>query len=219
MFAAAALALLLPTARADVATPPPNGKRFTTHAVEVKGLPDDMVLLAVDAGDPVSKVVVFHKDGKQALERGGRNRGGGLGKPRIVAMSRTAHAAWDDKARKEVARQQEACAKRGEGCAHISRFVPRIPAPSPVVDCGVTVDLQLEAPENGPDSFVQTITVKEATAGACTVEDGGVVGMKDGEPVKSGGCATVGGAASAAIGLAVLLGLARRRDKADDQQA
>jgi hypothetical protein len=211
VLAALALSVLLPAARADVATPPPEGTRFTTHALAVSGLPDGMVLLALDSGDPVSKVVAFESDGEKNLERGGRNRGGGLGKPHLVTMTADAYKAWDAAARAEVGRQQEACASRGEGCAHISRFEPRIPAPKAIVDCGVTVDLKLEAPERGPESFRQTVQVKTATAAACVLEDEGVVGLKNGEPVDEGGCATAGGAAGAAVGLAMLLGLARRR--------
>ncbi len=150
---------------ADIAPRPPAGERFVAHHLEVKGLPKGRVLLVADDGDIVSRVVSFEADGNRQLQSG-RDRGARLGAAKLWSMSSADFAAWQTRASAEVAQQREDCAN-GKGCAHISRFVPKMPAPAPRVDCGASVDLHLKGPASGPATWTDVVRVKGMTDTTC----------------------------------------------------
>jgi hypothetical protein len=205
----------LSIAHADIAIPPPDGERFVKHDLEVVGLEahPEVVLIALDGGDTVSGYRAFRPGGeaRQTLARGGNNRGGGISAPSVKMLPKAAFEAWEKKSRADVAAQREACASSGEGCAHISRFVPRYPAPKDAVDCGFTMTLVTSGPKRGPDTVVDTIALKTASASTCVVDARPRTAELDGKPVEAGGCSTVGGAVSLGAGLAMLGVAARRR--------
>lgn len=207
--------LSLSMAHADIAIPPPDGERFVRHDLEVVGLEahPDVVLIAIDEGSTVHGYRAFRPGGeaRQSLAQGGRNRSGGVSEPSVKMLPKSAFDVWEKEARGAVDAQREACASRGEGCAHISRFVPRYPAPKDAVDCGFKMKLVTHGPERGPDTVIDTIALKTAAAGICVVEARTRTAEKDGEPVEMGGCSTIGGAVSLGAGLAILGVAARRR--------
>lgn len=211
--------LSLSLAHADVAVPPPRGERFVNHDLVVEGMDahPDVVLVVLDAGPTVSAYRSFQKGGerRQTLARGNRSRGGGMSAPTVKMMTRPAFEAWQKEARATVDAQREACAQRGEGCAHISRFVPRYPAPKDALECGFLIDLVTSGPEGGPNTVVDTIALKTAKADRCEVETKGRHAELDGKRIESAGCNTLGGAVSVGAGLAMLgLAMRRRRDDA-----
>jgi len=163
----ALLAWLGASAMADIAPRPPEGERFVVHKLELKGLPEGRVLVVVDDGDTVSRVISIDADGTRQLASG-RERGGRLGAPGLWSMSTTDLAAWKAKADAEVAKQKAAC-REGRGCAHISRFVPDIPAPSPRVDCHIRLELHTHGPASGPDTWTDTVEVVEMTDERCVL--------------------------------------------------
>ena len=125
--------VLLSSAQADLAVEPRQGERFVTHYLEVKGLPDGMVLVVADEGDSVSAVRSITADGTHRLASGDALRGAGMSSPKLWAMSAEQHASWRSAAAEVVAGQERACREEGKGCAHISRFTPSYPAPGPRV--------------------------------------------------------------------------------------
>lgn len=206
--------LSLSLAHADVAIPPPDGQRFVKHDLVVAGLErhPDVVLLAIDAGGTVSGYRAWRAGGeaRQTLAQGGRSRGGGIAAPSVKMLPKAAFDAWEAKSRADVDRQRAACADRGEGCAHISRFVPSYPAPPDTVDCGFPIRLVTSGPKRGPDTVVDTIELQSSADGRCIVSAQPRSAERDGQPVDTGGCSTAGGAVSLGAGLA-LLGVAARR--------
>jgi hypothetical protein len=229
MLATALLSLSI--AHADVAIPPPDGKQFMNHDLVVEGLDahPDVVLVVMDRGDTVTAYRSFAagKDTRQTLAKGNRRRGGGMSAPTVRLMTKPAFEAWQTEARAAVDAQREACSERGEGCAHISRFVGKYPAPKGAVDCGLSLDLVTSGPEGGPNQTVDTIALEAASATRCTVVSKGRHHERDGmrtdapppaEPAVDGAapappsCNTLGGVASVGAGLA-MLGLAMRRRK------
>lgn len=221
--------LTLSIAHADVAIPPPDGKRFMDHDLVVEGLEahPDAVLVVMDRGETVTAYRSFAagKDTRQTLAKGNRRRGGGMSAPTIRLMMRPAFEAWQAEARAAVDAQREACAERGEGCAHISRFVGKYPAPQGAIDCGLSLDLVTSGPQDGPNKTVDTIALEAASATRCTVVSKGrhherdgkrtdapppATPAADGDAPSSPGCSALGGVASVGVGLA-LLGLAMRR--------
>lgn len=212
MIATALLSLSI--AHADVAIPPPADQQFVSHDLVVQGLEahPDAVLLVLDRGATVSAYRAFHAgaETRQTLATGGRNRGGGISAPSLLLMPKAAYEAWQAQAMADVRAQREACSSRGEGCSHISRFVPRYPAPTGTIDCGLSLTLVTTGPERGPDTIVETVALTAATATRCAVEAKGRTAEQDGEPMETGGCSTAGGAVSLGAGLA-LLGLVSRR--------
>lgn len=210
--------LSLSMAHADIAIPPPDRERFVRHDLEVVGLEahPEVVLIAIDEGSTVQGYRAFRPGGeaRQTLAQGGRNRSRGISAPSVKMLPKAAFATWEREARGAVDAQREACASRGEGCVHISRFVPRYPAPKDAVDCGFTIKLVTRGPERGPDTVIDTIALKTAAASTCVVETRPRTAEKDHEPVDMGGCSTIGGAVSLGAGLA-LLGVAARRRKGE----
>jgi hypothetical protein len=213
-----ALLVVLP-ALADVAIPPPKDQIFTSHYLRVddREAHPDFVLLAYDSGETLSthRAWPADREAEQLLARGGRDRGGQLGHPGLHLLPKAAYEAWATATSAEIARQEEACADRGEGCAHISRFAPSYPPPEGATSCGHAIELQRSAPEGSADKRVDVVKIVEASASSCKVEASGTDGAGGDAPsptsAPSSGCATVTSAASLLTGLALLLGLGRRR--------
>ena len=125
--------LMLSVAHADLIVPPPPDTRHIVHQLQLDNVADfpDRVFLAIDADDTVHAHRVFTAQAPtQELGRGGRSRGGGLSKPQIRSLSQAEYKAWAEATGAAIRQQRAACADRGEGCVHISRFTPRIGAGS-----------------------------------------------------------------------------------------
>lgn len=210
------LALCLP-AQADVAVPPPTGKRFLTHALRVDGLEQHpgYVVVAFDGrpGSSIGTHRVFTAEApQQDLAYGGSNRGPALAEPGLHLMKRDAYDAWNTEQSAVVAAQRKACSERGEGCAHISRFVPSYQAPGAVVDCGHRVGLETVGLATGPDTVIDVVTLTAASDSACTVKPVEREREKDGDQVGVTGCSAAAlSATSVLAGLGLLLGMRRRR--------
>jgi hypothetical protein len=200
---------LATAARADIAAEPPMGMQFLSHSARVEGLAahPGYVVLAYDRGDPVSAVVAWTPEGEavQQLAYGGNNRGGGLSAPAVHLMSTAAYAEWRAKATAAVEVQRKACAERGEGCMHISRFVPSLPAPQGAIDCKLAITLETTGSAAGPDALVQVLELTEASATTCVVREKSREYRRRGSIVGPGGCDTAGGTLSVALGLLLVL--------------
>ncbi|MCB9700073.1 MAG: hypothetical protein H6738_25015 [Alphaproteobacteria bacterium] len=205
-------ALWSSVALADIAPTPAVGQRFLTHSVRVTGLTEHpgFVLVAHDAGDTVGTVLAWTGDEVQQLGNGASNRGPRLSHPSFRLMSREAYDAWKTASSAEVSAQREAC-MRGEGCAHISRFVPKITPPTGTVDCATSIDVVTSGPADGPDAVVEPLTVVEASATSCVLKRGETERtLKGAAFTGGGGCDTTGGVLSL-VGALVAAGLFRRR--------
>lgn len=229
------LILLSLSAQADVIQPPPDKERYLTHQLRIEGLDahPDVVIVAHDRAGTISSHRAFSAgDAQQVLGRGARRDGGGLSAPALFLLPRAAHDAWSEGVRAEVARQEEACADRGEGCAHISRFTPSYAPPEGGVDCKQDITLKLTGPEDGPKEVVDVLRLVEASATTCRLEavDQAAAPASPGPsptppeappaPADAStaaaerGCAHVGSAGSLLVGLGLLLGLGRRETMA-----
>lgn len=205
-------------ARADVALEPAAGTRFITHALRLEGLDahPGYVVLAYDDGPELHTHRAFHSGGPatQELGWGGANRGGLLSAPGLHLLPRAAYDAWAASTTATVQAQETACAERGEGCMHISRFVPHYPPPAGAVSCGIRLPLQGSGPADGPDRVEEVLRLEAASDSACTVTRVGPAPSLDGQatPADAGArCDLTGSAASLLAGLGLLLGLGRRR--------
>lgn len=210
--------LLLGLASADLLIPAEMGQVHITHSVRIEGLTPGFVVVAFD-GTPGSEVgthrafTVDHPE--LVIANGGNSRGASLGAPALYAMTVEAHTEWDTARAAEVGRQEQACLN-GEGCAHISRFVPSYATPTAVIPCGLSLEPTGSAPEGSPvertDVFTATVTAE-----ACTVTplappespSGAAPGTTAGATVESADCSTASGPVSVLLGLGLLL-LARR---------
>ena len=154
-------------AHADVAIEPPTGKQFMRHHLSVENMSEHagFAVVVFDAGDTISTYRAFTatSSAKQELGWGGQNRGPSLFQPTARLMSLDAFEAWKAATGAEVDKQREACADRGEGCAHISRFVPRFAPPADTVDCKTRFDLELSGEDGGPDTRIDVVKLTEAT--------------------------------------------------------
>lgn len=225
MSALTALALLLPPAHADVAIEAPEGMLLATHSLRVEGLLDhpDAVILAFDGppGGTVSTHRVYGQGqaSQHVLARGDDRNGSAMGAPSLYAMARPAYETWAAATSAEVERQRQACDERGEGCMHISRFVPSYASPSAVLPCGVQVETVTQGPDSGPDLRIEVykvaaLEIAAPDGGACRLDKVATEQYRQGNPYQpaSGGCsALAGSAASVLAGLSLLLGLGRRR--------
>ena len=161
--------LWVPFSHADLIMEPPDGTQHLRHTLEVKGLPAGRVLVFAADGKEIPGVVAFEADGERELGSG-HSRFHILGsKPRLWSLTTADYAAWKQQAATLTAEQEAACADRGEGCVHISRFQPRLPPPSPAVSCGQPVRLRLEGPADGPSTTRDVLTVQSLTATECAV--------------------------------------------------
>ncbi len=214
------ITLLAAVAHADIAPTPPDGRTFLTHAVRVEGLDrhPGYVVLAYDQTDPVRDVAAWKAGGAPTvtLANGASNRRQAFSAPMFRLLPAEAYAAWRAQADAAVAAQREAC-QRGEGCPHISWFVPKLPPPSGTIDCGLpALTLVTEGPAAGPDSLTSVFTLTEATPTTCVLVEGPREQRKGGTPIPArptGNCDHLGGAASVGAALAVLLLATRRRQK------
>ncbi|MCK6505808.1 hypothetical protein L6R53_20870 [Myxococcota bacterium] len=205
-------------ARADVALEPDPGTRFLTHALRIEGLDahPGYVVLAYDAGAELSTWRAFHAGApaSQELGWGGANRGPRMGAPGLHLLPRAAYDAWLAQTTATIQAQETACAERGEGCMHISRFVPSFPPPVGAVSCGLSLQVQGAGPEDGPDRVEEVLRLEAASDSTCSLARVGQELSREGKPVAAGSgarCDLVGGAASLLAGAGLLLGLGRRR--------
>ena len=214
---------LLSTAHADIAPTPPPSKQFTTYSVRVDGLKagSDMVLVLHDTGETIRGYALFDAEKPEhQLDDGSSSRGGRFSAPGLFAMPRAAFEAYNTASQAEIFRQREAC-MNGEGCAHISRFSPRIAPPTGGVPCGADIQITTTADRGGPDAFTDVFTVTALSADACTLGGPTRVSLKGGEPLGAApsgatvkaetGCATVTAAGGAVWGIAMLLAGWRRQ--------
>ena len=210
--------LLLSAAHADVAPEPPSGEQFTTYSVRVEGLaafPDVVLVVHDKSGGELRGYATLTADKSEAQLGNGRSwRENNIPSPDLFVMPRAAYEAWAQATAAEVARQEEACSERGEGCAHISRFVPHFAAPTGTTPCRATIDITTTAKAGGPDAYVDVFQLKAAAPGTCTVEGPARIALRGGKPVSaSGRCAAVTPGGGLAVLLAALgiTGLRRRR--------
>ena len=156
--------LWLSLAFADLLVPAPEGKVYVTHSVRIEGVPEGKVLLVFDGppGGEVEAMRVYTTTQTQhVVARGSQNRGGSLGEPGVWMMALEDYTPWNTARSEDVAKQEAAC-MNGEGCAHISRFVPTWTMPEALISCNHTLELQTQAaagePEERLDVFAATVT-------------------------------------------------------------
>lgn len=214
--------LLLSTlALADIPPTPPPNQQFVTHTVQPEGLADhpEHVLLLFAKGDTISSYRTFSADNPSFGVEGELLRAG------FSLMKRSDYVMWADQTRDEILRQRTACAERGEGCAHISRFEPSFAPPTAVVDCGMTLALSGTAAMGEPTSHTHSYRLT-AAGETCTMVAAEAAPAPEPDPAtpapapapepaapsgEEAGCATVGAAPlSAVVVVAMLLGLRRR---------
>jgi hypothetical protein len=215
--------LLLGLASADLLIPAELGQVHITHSVRIDGIPPEFVVVAFDGspGGEVGTYRAFTADHPElVIATGGNSRGATLGAPALYGMTAEAYAEWDAVRSAEVARQEEACLN-GEGCAHISRFVPSFATPTAVIPCGLSLEPTGSAPEGSPlqrtDVFTATVTAEACTVTPAAapsdapgdVPAGAAPGTTSGASVESTDCSTAPGPVSVLLGLGLLL-LARR---------
>lgn len=214
---------LIAAARADIAPEPPPDKQFTTYTVQVDGLdrfPGVVLVLHDKGSDTIRAYRSFTAEkSSHMIASGHRSRGNNFSNPDLFAMTAEAYAAWSAETDAEIRRQEAACADRGEGCAHISRFVPKFAPPTGAVACGADIQIRTTAPTGGPSEYTDVFTVTAASAEGCTVSGppapaGAKSATPDDAPSAEGAqrqCAAVTAAGGAVWGLAMLLAGARRR--------
>ncbi len=178
LFSTVALTLLLvTTTKADIAPEPPAGRAFLSHYLKMENLADypGFALLVYDPSPDgkitASRTFKVGKDAEQLLEnqsnwRSARN----FDRPGIWLLSLAQEKAWSKKTGELIAQQREACARRGEGCAHISRFVPKYPPPAEAIDCGVRIDIQTTVAKGQNDRVVDVYRIAKATDKTCQLE-------------------------------------------------
>lgn len=218
-------------ARADVAIEAPSGQRYVRYGLRIEGLDafPEAVILAADPGQEIHAYRAFHAGGETAWDlSGGGGRDRGMGGPALRLTSAATYESWSTTTNALIEAQRQACDERGEGCAHISRFVAHFPPPAGTVDCGVQVQPVVQGPAEGPDHVVDVYKLVEASATTCRLEKVGQEQSRDGKPITakaaptssqgaphSGRCSTLAGsAASVLAGLGLLLGLTRRKGPA-----
>jgi hypothetical protein len=196
--------LLSAIAHADIPPTPPTNREFASNAVMVEGLEGspDFVLLLVPAGTSISAYRAF------TPERSRQDLSDRMLRADFWLMEKAAYEAWSAATSAEIMRQETACAERGEGCAHISRFVPSFSPPTQAIRCGASLDAPSTVPRGEPTSLLHTFRLTAASATACTV----TADTSTPPSVSPGkGCATAGGGVSGlALPLLMLLGLRRR---------
>lgn len=197
--------LLSSLALADIPPTPPPDQAFAQNTVSVAGLEahPDFVLLLYPGGSELRNHQVF------SPERSEQQLSDGLLAAGFWLMPKADHAAWSLETSAEIMRQEVACAERGEGCAHISRFSPRYAPPTGAISCGVILDAPHTVPEGEPTKLRHELTLTAASATACAL----TAAQPEEAPkaVPSGGCATARGGASGAVLLSMLILGWRRR--------
>ncbi|MFT5429711.1 MAG: hypothetical protein ACI9OJ_000383 [Myxococcota bacterium] len=172
------VALLLPmTVLADVAPERDPGKVHVEHHVRVKNLSayPDWVILVHDApqkGD-IRAHLAFTADSEpeQLLVNGRSWRSAArFSKPSLWLVPKKAWQTWKKETATRIAKQREACAQRGEGCAHISRFQPHYPPPKGAVDCNAHIAVVTQRPAAKGKRAVDVFVLNEAKAGICKVD-------------------------------------------------
>jgi hypothetical protein len=207
--------LLSSLALADIPPDLPPGQTPAQNTVSVSGLeahPDFVLLLYSDSTE---------LDSHQTLsaERGELQLGDKLHQAGLWLMTQADYAVWSSATSAEISRQQTACAERGEGCSHISRFTPSYAPPATAISCGVTLDAPQFVPTGEPSLQQHAFTLSAASATACTL-----TGTPSAEAVNSdrpsedgpgaslpGGCATARHGAMGATMLPMLVLGWRRR--------
>lgn len=216
------LTLLVTTlAYADVAPIEPPGKHFVSHSLRVEGMGDHPghVLVVYDAPQDgqISANLAYHSEGQseQVLADGSRSRGNLFSRPTVYLMTRDNYNAWSKISTAEIERQRIACAERGEGCMHISRFVPHYAPPTNAIDCKMQLEAITLLPDSGPDRIVDVFRLKTASADTCLLENQGRESFRNNKPYKARGCSTVHGLAAgiwlASVGFVVVNGRRQRQ--------
>lgn len=223
------LTLLSSLALADVVVPPPDDSRYVSHVLRLDGLQahPGFVFLVYDDGPEISGWRAFSAGGQAEWElmRGGSRLGAAMSQPAVRMLSAAAYESWAAATNAEKERQRAACSERGEGCMHISRFVPRVAPPSGAIDCGLRLSMEATGPADGPEQIVHIATVTAATETSCVVtltgrETSGAPTPASTPPAQVPAttapetrprCATGTGAGSLLLGLVLALGLVSRR--------
>ncbi len=164
---------ILSVALADVLIEPDDGQIHVSHSLQIQGLAEhpDVVVLAFSGkpGSSLSTHRVFTAERDQHQLASGRARSGNIGEAGLYLMSSEDYEAWNTKRGEEVTRQREAC-ERGEGCVHISRFVPDYNAPKAVVSCNLSIPTVTSAPTGSPSKRLDAYRLTTASADSCVLE-------------------------------------------------
>jgi hypothetical protein len=172
------LALVLGLARADLAPRSDEGKEFVRHQLRVEGLDTVEGSVLVLHSKPEEGLISTHRvlssKTVQIVELADGSAQSYLGQeiwsPQAQLMSQADFEAWDTIRRQRVSEQEEAC-MRGEGCAHISRFVPRFSPPSVGIRCAVDLpDIYAEAPFGSPTEVVHLVELSQTGPENCTLK-------------------------------------------------
>ena len=168
--------LMASTAAADVAPPRQKGKVYVTHRVGVTNMADhaDWVLLVYDA--PSKGRIVDHlafasgTETEQTMTEGDSWRSTArYQKPSVWLLSKDSWTRWAKATRQEIAKQRRACAERGEGCVHISRFQPKYAPPADAIACNATIDVVKSQPTRYGAVVRDMLTLTKAGPKGCTV--------------------------------------------------
>ena len=207
------LLLSIAPARADIAIEPPTDQQFLTWSIRVEGLEAAPGSVVVAWETPYEGKITGYRALSAAspeaeLYHGGSRRPG-LASPDLYLLPTAAFETWQAATREEIDRQEAACADRGEGCMHISRFVPHFAPPTGGIDCATKAKLTESGPTNSPPTRLLTFHLDEASATTCKLSPVGQ--EKEAAPKATGGCTSAGGSAlSLLAGFAMLVGLSRR---------
>jgi hypothetical protein len=205
---------LLPIATADIAPTPPPGEQFATYHVRVEGLEafPDVVLVLHDRSEQINAHRAFTAEKpEQQIANGFSSRGARFSSPDLFVMSADAYTAWSTLTSTEIERQRQACDERGEGCAHISRFVPRYAPPSDTTVCNAGIQIKTSSSVGGPERYVDTFTVTDAAPGRCSLSIQASAPAPEEASSSERGCAAVTATGGVVWGLALLLAGGRRR--------
>lgn len=172
------LCTLVPaTAFADVAPDLRDGSRFVNHAIAIQNLDAHPGYAIVVYDAPQNGLIGAHRiystvhSARHVLTQGDSWRSREhFAKPRLHLMPLRAAIAWQEEVDREIARQEEACFERREGCVHESRFFPRYAPPASVTSCGVEVELVYELPGRGSSDVVDTFRLITATNDRCRLQ-------------------------------------------------
>lgn len=163
---------LISSSLADIAPRPLPNSRFTTYSVRIEGLetfPDVVVLLHQNS-DTLHGHRVFTADQpQQQIANGGRSRGNNIDDADLFVVSKRTYVTWKEETSAEISRQREAC-RNGEGCAHISRFTPKYPPPSPETACQASIEITTSAPADAQDAILDTFQLTAAADGVCSLQ-------------------------------------------------
>lgn len=166
-------------ALADVPPSIDRGKEFVEHRVGVTNMAKhpDWVLMVYDASsnDRIRAHLTFRAGGapETTLVNGQSWRStANFSSPKVWLVPAKAADAWQKATMTEIARQRKACADRGEGCAHISRFSPKYAPPAEAVDCKASISVvsQRKKDTSSKPIVVDSFKLLKASATECRLE-------------------------------------------------